>query len=169
MNSAVISVEFIRFTELRRRLIEADPEIDETTLLDTLEGATSLHEAIGEVIRAALTEEALADGLKRRLAEMRERLERIETASARKREVAQAVMEETGIEKILEPDFTVSLRVSPPAVVVTNEEDIPEWFWIPQPPKLDRKRILEPSRRAPPSWGPHSPIPASPSRPSGAK
>lgn len=25
--------EFNRFTELRRRLIEADPEIDETTLL----------------------------------------------------------------------------------------------------------------------------------------
>ena len=34
---------------------------------------------------------------------MRERLERIETACSRKREVAQAVMEDAGIEKILEP------------------------------------------------------------------
>ena len=139
----LLTNEFTRFTELRRRLIEADPEIDETTLLDTLEGATSLHEAIGQVLREALAEEAMADGLKARVAQMRERLERIETASAKKREVAQAVMEEAGIEKILEPDFTVSLRVAPPGVVVTNEEEIPEWFWIPQEPKLDRKRILD--------------------------
>lgn len=43
--------EHSRYAELRRRLIEADPEIDETTLLDTLEGATNLNEAIGEVTR----------------------------------------------------------------------------------------------------------------------
>ena len=143
MNNHTLKHEFTRFTELRRRLIEAGPEIDETTLLDTLEGATSLHEALGEVVRSALDDEAHADGLKRRLEEMRGRLERIETTSARKRQVALAVMEEAGIEKILEPDFTVSLRVSPPAAVITNEADIPEWFWIPQPAKLDRRRILD--------------------------
>ena len=135
--------EHHRFSELRRRLIEADPEIDETTLLDTLEGATNLNEALGEVIRAALEEETLADCLRGRMAAMRERLERIEAASAKKREVAQAVMEDAGIEKILEPDFTVSLRVSPPAVAVVNEAEIPEPYWIPQPPKLDRKGLLD--------------------------
>jgi hypothetical protein len=132
-----------RFTELRRRLIEADPEIDETTLLDTLEGATNLSEAIGEVIRAALEEEVLADALRLRLGAMKERLERIEAGSARKREVAQAVMEDAGLEKILEPDFTVSLRVSPPGVAVLNEAEIPEPYWIPQAPRLDRKGILD--------------------------
>ena len=135
--------EHNRFSELRRRLIEADPEIDDTTLLDTLEGATNLSEAIGEVIRTALEEEALADGLRARIAAMRERLERIEGASARKREVAQAAMEDAGLEKLLEPDFTVSLRVSPPGVAVVSEADIPEPYWIPQPPKLDRKGILD--------------------------
>ena len=54
-----------------------------------------------------------------------------------------AVMEEAGIDKILEPDFTISVRVQPPGLQVTNEADIPEWFWIPQPPKLDRRKILE--------------------------
>ena len=143
MNNQLLAVEFNRFTELRRRLIEADPEIDDTTLLDTLEGATSLHEAIGEVVRQALAEEAMADGLKSRVAQMKERLERIETASAKKREVALAVMEEAGIEKVTEPDFTVSLRVAPPAAVITDEAVVPEWFWIPQEPKLDRRRILD--------------------------
>ena len=135
--------EHSRYSELRRRLIEADREIDDTTLLDTLEGATNLSEAIGEVLRAALEEEALAESLKARVAAMRERLERIETAAAKKREVAQAVMEDAGIEKILEPDFTVSLRVSPPGVAILNEAEIPDPFWIEQPPKLDRKGILD--------------------------
>ena len=138
-----LAAEYSRYSELRRRLIEADPEIDETTLLDTLEGATNLSEALGEVIRVALEEEAMADGLRARMVDMRERLERIEAASAKKREVAQAVMEDAGIEKILEPDFTVSLRVSPPGVAVLNEAEIPEPYWIPQPPKLDRKGILD--------------------------
>jgi hypothetical protein len=143
MSVPILNDEHSRYAELRRRLIEADPEIDETTLLDTLEGATNLSEAIGEVIRAALDEEALADSLRDRMGGMRERLGRLETSYSRKREVAQAVMEDAGIEKILEPDFTVSLRVSPPGVAVTNEAEIPEPYWIPQPPKLDRKGILD--------------------------
>lgn len=138
-----LAQEHHRFSELRRRLIEADPEIDETTLLDTLEGATNLSEAIGEVVRAALEEEALADSLRDRMGAMRERLDRIETSCARKRDVAQAVMEDAGIEKILEPDFTVSLRVSPPGVAVINEAEIPDPYWLAQPPKLDRKGILD--------------------------
>jgi hypothetical protein len=52
-------------------------------------------------------------------------------------------MEEADIEKIIEPDFTVSVRAAPPGVLIVNEQDIPEWFWIPQSPKLDKRRILE--------------------------
>lgn len=42
-------------------------------------------------------------------------------------------MGDAGIEKILESDFTVSPRVSPPAVAVVNEAAIPEPYRIPQP------------------------------------
>ena len=105
-------MEFARFTELRRRLIEADPDLDERTLFDTLEGATNLKEAIGCVVRSALDDEALVDGLKLRLDNMKERLDRIEATAAKKRQVALAAMEEADIDKILEPDFTVSLRAA---------------------------------------------------------
>ena len=132
-----------RFMELRRRLIEADPDIDETTLLDTLEGATDLHEAIGEVVRSALEDEAMLAGLKGRLEDLRERLERIRARGEKKRQVALAVMEDTGVEKLMQPDFTVSLRASPPGLTITSEEDIPEWFWVPQAPKLDKRAILD--------------------------
>jgi Siphovirus Gp157 len=135
--------EFSRFTELRRRLIEADPDIDDRTLADTLEGATTLKEAIGFVVRSALDDEALAEALKTRLEKMRERAARIETTAAKKRELALAAMEEADIEKILEPDFTVSVRPAPPSVIISSEQDIPQDFWLPQPPKLDRRRLLE--------------------------
>ena len=37
----------------------------------------------------------------------------------------------------------ISLRVQPPGLQITNEADIPEWFWIPQPAKLDRRKVLD--------------------------
>jgi hypothetical protein len=138
-----VVLEFNRFTELRRRLIGADPDIDERTLFDTVEGATNLKEAIGCVIRSALDDDALAQGLRQRLEEMKGRLERIESTAEKKRQVALAAMEEADIVKILEPDFTASIRPVPPSLVVTNEPDIPEQFWVPQPPKLDRRAVLE--------------------------
>src|SRR5687767_199862 len=112
-NGTWINEEITRFAELRRRLVEADPDIDERTLADTLEGATSLKEAIGCIIRLALEDEHLAGALKSRLEQMKERLARIEAAAENKRQIALAAMEEADLEKILEPDFTVSLRAAP--------------------------------------------------------
>jgi len=141
--NAPIKFELTRFTALRRQIVEADPEIDETTLLDTLEGATNLHEAIGALVRSALEDECLVTGLKARLGELKERLDRIQIRIDNKRQLALSTMEEAGIEKILEPDFTLSLRATPPSVLVTDETVIPEWFWIPQPSKLDKRSLLD--------------------------
>ena len=135
--------ELNRYTELRRRLLEADPEIDNRTLADTLEGATDLREVIASVIRSALDDDALAKALEDRVVQMKARLARIEATAEKKREIALAAMEEADIEKILEPDFTVSIRAVAPGVVVTNQAVIPEWFWIPQPAKLDKRLLLE--------------------------
>jgi hypothetical protein len=142
-SSDTLQLELNRFHELRRRLIAEEPEIDETTLADTLEGATSLHEGIGAVIRSALEDEAVAQGLRGRIDQMEERLGRIETRAQKKRELVLTVMAESGIDKLMAPDFTASLRPSPPSVVVTDETLVPEWFWVPQAPKLDRRRMLE--------------------------
>jgi hypothetical protein len=139
----LFAAEITRFDELRRRLLEADPNIDERTLFDTLEGATNLKEAIGCVVRSALDDESLAGALKARLDAMRERLERIESTASKKRQLALAAMEEADIRTILEPDFTVSIKRASPSIVIINEGDIPEPFWLSQPPKLDRRAVLE--------------------------
>jgi hypothetical protein len=139
--------EFNRFSELRRRLIEADPEIDERTLVDTLEGATNLRDAIAEVIRSALTDEALASGLRARLDNMKARLARFEHTAELKRKAALEAMESADLLQLVEPDFTVSLRTLPPSVVIISETEIPDAYLVPQPSKLDRRAIHDALQR----------------------
>ena len=140
--AADIHFELTRFAELRRRIIEADPDIDERTLFDTLEGATNLHEAIAAVIRSALDDETMAKALRERIEDMRQRLSRTDLTALAKREAALSAMEQADMAKLTAPDFTASIRINPPSLVITAETDIPEEFWQPQPPKLNKKDLL---------------------------
>ena len=141
--NSVVRHELRQFLELRRRLVEAVPDLDEPTLLGTLEGATNLGEALGGILRSVLDDEDLAEALTARLGAMKLRLARLEATAQKKRQVAVAAMEEAGLEKIREPDFTASLRTVPGGLIVTDGQLIPEWFWIPQPAKLDRRGVLD--------------------------
>jgi hypothetical protein len=138
-----VSLNLSLHTELRRRLLELEPDLDEVTLADTLEGMTNLNEAIAELVRSALIDAAYAGGLKGRIDEMKQRLARLEARSAKKRQLALETMEAAGLPTIIAPDFTVTLKACPPSVRVTDEQSIPEWFWIPQPARLDKRALIE--------------------------
>jgi hypothetical protein len=51
-------------------------------------------------------------------------------------------MSEADLRKIEQPDFTASARAGAPALLVVAESEIPERYWLPQPPKLDRQCLL---------------------------
>ena len=138
-----LNLERNRFTELRRRLLELYPDLDDQTLNDTLEGATNFKEAIAALIRSALEDECLADALRDRMTDMRTRLSRHEARAASKRQVAVENMQVADIRKLTEPDFTASTRVGPPSVVIDNEHELPIDYLLPQPPKPDKRAILE--------------------------
>jgi hypothetical protein len=126
----------------RERLLTLYPELDSETLADTLEGITGLHEMIAAIIRSALVDQALQAGLRLRLDDMKHRMSRLEERAAKKRQLALDAMNEVGISKLEQPDFTASARAGFPALVVIAEENIPEDYWLPQPPKLDHQTIL---------------------------
>ena len=56
-------------------------------------------------------------------------------------------MSETGLKKLEQPDFTASVRAGSPSLVVVSEAVIPEAYWVPQPPKLDRQSLLAELKR----------------------
>ena len=140
MTSNVVH-SLVEYQYLRDRIQAEFPEADEDTLRDTLEGLSSLPEALAAVLRSYLDDLTLAAALGMRIDDMQERLSRIELRADKKRELVTSVMDRADIKKLAEPDFTASLRPSPPAVVVTDEGQIPEAYWKPQPPKLDRQGI----------------------------
>ena len=142
-----IVTEVSKYQLLRQRLLMDFPSTDEETLTDTLEGITDLHEMIAAVIRSALVDEALHAGLRFRVDDMRERLSRLELRATKKRQLALDAMTEVSLTKLEQPDFTASARAGSPALVVIAEDRIPEAYWLPQPPKLDRQAILGELRR----------------------
>ena len=119
-----------------------DPQIDEQTLADTVEGLTDLHEILAAIIRAALADEALATGLKCRIAEMQDRLDRLQDRAAKRRQIAKDVMVELDLKKITAPDFTVSIRPGMPALMVIDEAAVPSIYWEPSEPRLRRQELL---------------------------
>ena len=68
----------ITYRVIRDRLLAEDPQIDEQTLADTVEGLTDLHEILTAIIRAALADKALATGLEGHIGEMEARRERLQ-------------------------------------------------------------------------------------------
>ena len=124
------------------RLHASFPDADEETLFDTVEGLTDLHEQVAAVVRSSLEDQMLASALKGRMDEMRSRLDRFEHRAAKKRELVTAVLEQAGIKRLQQPDFTASLRQLPPLLAIRDEGQIPTDYWVPQPAQLDRRKLL---------------------------
>jgi hypothetical protein len=127
---------------LRERLEAAFPDADEETLMDTLEGMTSLTDSLAELLRSSQEDQSLASALRGRMSDMQERCGRFEDRARKKRELVCTVMEEAELKKLTEPDFTVSLRPARAPLMIIDEEAIPGDYWKPQPAKLDRMGLI---------------------------
>ena len=140
MNQLAFSA--INYRTVRDRIRAEDPAIDEQTLADTVEGLTDLNEIVSAIIRSAIADEALATGLKGRIAEMEGRLGRLQDRASKRRQIAKDVMVELDVKKITAPDFTASIRAGTPALMVIDEKAVPSIYWEPRDPKLNRQGLL---------------------------
>ena len=138
-----MNLEFasIHYRSIRDRIQTQDPQIDEQTLADTVEGLTDLHEIVQAIIRAALQDEALATALKCRIADMQDRLTRLQDRASKRRQIAKDVMLDLDLKKLTAPDFTASIRDGIPSLEVLDEDAVPKIYWSPGEPRL-RRQIL---------------------------
>ncbi len=127
---------------LRERIEAAFPDADEETLMDTLEGMTSLTDSLAELLRSSQEDQSLASALRSRMSDMQERCGRFEDRARKKRELVCTVMAEAELKKLMEPDFTVSLRPARAPLMIIDEAAIPGDYWKPQPAKLDRMGLI---------------------------
>ncbi len=132
----------IHYKAIRDRVRNLDPTLDEQTLADTAEGLTDVHEILMAIVRAALADEAMVTGLKGRVAEMEDRLGRLQDRAAKRRQIVKEVMTELDLKKLQAPDFTASIRPGFPSLVVIEESEIPSIYWEPRDPKLDRATLI---------------------------
>ncbi len=137
-----VKQELTHHRYLRERLEAAFPDADEETLMDTLEGLSSLTDSLAELLRSSQEDQSVASALRSRMADMQERYARFEERARKKRELVCTVMEEADLKKLMEPDFTVSLRPSRAPPMILDEAAIPGDYWKPQPAKLDRMGLI---------------------------
>jgi hypothetical protein len=149
---SVSSQEILR-SEISHYLILADQlkalyqDIDDETLLDTLEGISELPQLIQGLIRSSLEDEVMIGALKQRLEDMQARLSRLKDRFERKRELASWAMTNAEITKIQAEDFTLSLRQGPPRLDVVDQDKVPPEYLVPQPPRLDRSGLISALKR----------------------
>ena len=141
------------YQTIRERILALEANLDDTTLADTLEGLTDLHEVVAAVVRSALLDEAFAEGLKGHIQALQDRLHRLVERANERRRIARDAMIEVDVRKIAAPDFTVSVRPGTPGLVVVNEHDIPEPYWLPREPRLDRVGLINDLKRGAPVPG----------------
>ncbi len=136
------------YRTIRERIIAlTNDDIDETTLADTLEGLSDFNEVAAEVIRSALLDEAMADGLSQYIKRLQERLQRLAERAKERRRIVRDAMMEVDLRKIVAPDLTLSVRPGSPSLVVVDEQAIPEPYWVQQKPRLDKILVASDLKR----------------------
>jgi hypothetical protein len=131
------------YIAIKERLRAEDPEIDERTLADTVEGLTDLPEILAEIVRAACKDEDEAElVLKKKIADMTERRARFNDRAERRRNMVRDAMDRVGMKSLVMADFTASIRKGAPHVVVVDEALIPQTFWE-QRPHLRKRELLD--------------------------
>ncbi len=128
---------------LLRAELEKLDDMDERTLLDTLEGETNLQEAIQAIDEFVLDAEADVAGAVAVMERIASRKSRAERRIDRLRTVITQAMDIAGVKTIKTAGGTYTLRDTKPAPVIEDESLIPAAYFKTPDPKLDKTAINE--------------------------
>ena len=132
---------------LRAELSKIDG-IDVETMADTIEGETALAETIAAAVREIDEDRIIVDGIKARIAELSERLSRVEDRVALKTGLIEQAMMIGEIAKLNLPTATLFLAARARQIEIRDESEIPSQFYVQQAPKLDKAALTRELRAA---------------------
>lgn len=115
---------------------------DDQAAEDFLEGETGLKETIAAAVEMIGEWETFSGALEIRIKEMQARKHRFETRIEATRAAIAAAMGSVDLTKMTFPEATLTVKATPPKVIISSEVEIPAKFWIAQDPKIDRKALL---------------------------
>ena len=120
---------------------------DEEAVSDAVEGETDLMEAIDRAVAQMDECDILLEGIKKKLDDLATRKKATEKQQDHIRAAIEQALALLDLTKPLRrPSMTLSLRKTPPGVVVTEEAAIPARFWKQRPapdPTLDKKALAD--------------------------
>lgn len=131
-------------TDDYRQLLDMleDDTVDQEVLADTLEAVDGEIEVKAEGCAKIIRElEGSVDTISNEIARLQERKSVKLNNIQRIKSCLELAMLETGKKKFKTDLFGFNIQKNPPSVVVDNEEEIPEEYWIEQAPKLDKTAL----------------------------
>lgn len=126
-----------------------DSADDDALREDTIEGQTDLKELISEAIDMAEDMEDMSDVIAKRIEALKARKARMENKAEMIRAAVASALGAVNLRTMRLPAATLTLKATPPKVIISEESEIPSQFWKPQPPKLDKKALAEALKNGP--------------------
>lgn len=120
-----------------------DDAQDDDLAHDMIEGETDFFEAVERVLSEIDECEILTAGIKDMQKRLSDRLARVSNRADRLRGLIDQAFQMAEIKSHKFASATISTKAVPRKLIVTDESQIPARFYEPQPPKLDRKALLD--------------------------
>ena len=138
-----MSIEFaaITYRAIRDRIRAQDPQIDEQTLADTVEGLTDRMKSSRPSFGPPSPTRPWPPGSRAASRKCRRAGTVCRIRAAKRRQIAKDVMVELDLKKLTAPDFTASIRPGTPALMVIDEAAVPSIYWEPREPRLNRQGL----------------------------
>lgn len=136
-----ISKQAVAAAELVRALGE---DSDDAVLVhDVIEGETDFFEAVERALDEIGECEIVAAGVKDMQDKLSKRLSRTNLRAEKLRGLIDQAFQMADIKSHKFPGATISTKAIPRKLIITDESAIPSKFFVPQPPKLDRKALTQ--------------------------
>lgn len=136
-----INRQAVAAAELIRALGE-DAE-DETLTHDTVEGETDFFEAVERALDEIGECEIMAAGIADMQKRLSDRLTRTKNRAEKLRGLIDQAFQMAEVKSHKFATATIASKAIPRNLIVRDESQIPTRFFKPQPPKLDRKELLD--------------------------